>query len=96
VPRNPLTGAEALRAWWSSFPSPSNKPTFVRRASPYRMAELAGAWRGSRLATELDGLRLPDLLARSGHGSPAEPYLPLDLARPSDRARRRVGFSPTC
>jgi len=72
----PLTGREALRAWWSSFPSPSNKPTFVRRASPYRMAELAGAWRGSRLVTEHDGPRLPDLLARSGHGSPADPYLP--------------------
>ena len=72
----PLTGPDALRAWWSSFPSASNKPTFVRRASPYRMAELAGAWRGSRLATELDGPRLPDLLARAGHGAPAEPYLP--------------------
>jgi len=72
----PLAGRAALRAWWSSFPSPSNKPTFVRRASPYRMAELGGAWRGSRLAAELDGPRLPDLLARAGHRSPAEPYLP--------------------
>ncbi|GAA3172072.1 glycosyltransferase [Blastococcus jejuensis] len=72
----PLGGRGALRAWWSSFPSPSRKPTFVRRASPYRMVELVGAWRGSRLATELPGPRLPDLLAASGRPHPVEPYLP--------------------
>jgi rhamnosyltransferase len=72
----PLSGADALRAWWSSFPSPSSKPTVVRRASPYRMAELAGAWRGSRLATAVDGPRLPELLASAGRRHEAEPYLP--------------------
>lgn len=72
----PLSGRDALRAWWSSFPSPSRKPTFVRRASPFRVAELAGAWRGSRLASQLTGPRLPDLLAASGRAHPAEPYLP--------------------
>jgi rhamnosyltransferase len=72
----PLSGTAALRAWWSSFPSPSTKPTAVRRLSPYRMAELAGAWRGSRLATPLDGPRLPDLLDSAGRRHEAEPYLP--------------------
>jgi rhamnosyltransferase len=72
----PLSGVGAVTAWWSSFPAPSNKPTFVRRASPYRIAELAGAWRGSRLAAPVEGPRLPDLLAAAGHRSPAEPYLP--------------------
>lgn len=72
----PLTGPAAVRAWWSSFPSPSRLPNAVRRASPYRIAELAGAWRGSRLATELDGPRLPDLLATAGRHHRLEPYLP--------------------
>ena len=40
------------------------------------MAELAGAWRGSRLAADVAGPRLPDLLADSGRRHPAEPYLP--------------------
>ncbi len=75
----PLTGTAALRAWWSSFTADSGKPRFVRRASPYRMAELAGAWRGSRQAAQaavVDGPRLPDLLAAAGHRAPVEPYLP--------------------
>jgi rhamnosyltransferase len=74
--RAPLTGREAVRAWWSSFPAPSRKPAFIRRASPYRVMELAGAWRGSLQATPVPGSRLPDLLAAAGHRSPAEPYLP--------------------
>ncbi|MGZ4568259.1 MAG: glycosyltransferase family 2 protein [Blastococcus sp.] len=72
----PLTGRGAVGAWWSSFPAPSRKPAFVRRASPYRVAELAGAWRGSRQATQVAGPRLPDLLAASGRRTPAGPYLP--------------------
>jgi rhamnosyltransferase len=74
--REPLSGPAALRAWWSSFPAPSNKPDFLRRASPYRMVELAGAWRGSRRAVPLEGARLPELLAEAGHGFPAEAFLP--------------------
>jgi rhamnosyltransferase len=72
----PLTGRGALAAWWSSFTPESAKPTFVRRASPYRVAELAGAWRGSRRAVEVASPRLPELLAAAGHPEPAEPYLP--------------------
>jgi hypothetical protein len=72
----PLSGADALRAWWSSFPSESTKPRFVRRASPYRVAELAGAWRGSALAVDAASPRLPELLAAAGHRKPVEPYLP--------------------
>jgi len=72
----PLTGVGALHAWWSSFTPDSAKPRFVRRASPYRVAELAGAWRGSRQATDATTPRLPDLLAAGGHRRPVEPYLP--------------------
>jgi rhamnosyltransferase len=72
----PLSGIGAVAAWWSSFPSESNKPNFLRRASPYRVAELAGAWRGSRRAVEAASPRLPELLAAAGHPEPAEPYLP--------------------
>jgi rhamnosyltransferase len=72
----PLTGREAVRAWWSSFPAPSRLPAAVRRASPFRIVELAGAWRGSRQAVPVPGPCLPDLLAASGRRSPAEPYLP--------------------
>lgn len=72
----PLTGRDAVRAWWSSFPTPSRMPALIRRASPYRMVELAGAWRGSVLAMPVTGPRLPDLLAGAGRPSPAEPYLP--------------------
>ena len=72
----PLAARGAMYAWWSSFPSPSPKPKFIRRASPYRIVELAGAWRGSRLTTDVAAPRLPDLLAESGRGYPAEPYIP--------------------
>lgn len=72
----PLTGRGAVAAWWSSFPRPSRKPRFVRRASPYRVAELAGAWLGSRHATEASAPRLPELLGTAGLRTPAEPYLP--------------------
>ena len=72
----PLTGVGALHAWWSSFTPDSAKPRFVRRASPYRVAELTGAWRGSRRAADAAAPRLPDLLAAGGHRRPVEPYLP--------------------
>jgi rhamnosyltransferase len=72
----PLTPREALRAWWSAFPTASRKPTFVRRVSPFRMVELAGAWHGGRKAAQLPGPCLPGLLVASGHPSPALPYLP--------------------
>jgi hypothetical protein len=72
----PLTGRDAVRAWWSCFPAPSRMPAVVRRASPYRIIELAGAWRGSLQAAPVSGPRLPELLAASGRRSPAEPYLP--------------------
>jgi hypothetical protein len=74
--REQLTGRAAVRAWWSSFPAPSRKPAIVRRASPYRVVELAGAWRGSLQAGAVTGPGLPDLLQASGRCSPAGPYLP--------------------
>jgi len=72
----PLTGGAALRAWWSSFPSESRKPKFVRRLSPYRVAELAGAWNGSRLAGPLAGGRPFESLVAAGRPVPNRAYLP--------------------
>jgi rhamnosyltransferase len=62
----PLSGRAALRAWWSAFPTPSRVPAMVRRASPYRVAELVGAVRGSRLAVPVRGARVDELLERAG------------------------------
>lgn len=74
--REQLTGRDAVRAWWSSFPAPSRKPALLRRASPYRIVELAGAWRGSLQAASITRRPLPDLLTASGHAPPGGPYLP--------------------
>lgn len=39
---------QMLDRWWSSFPYPSPRPRWLRRLSPWRNAELAGEWFGSR------------------------------------------------
>jgi rhamnosyltransferase len=62
----PMSRRAAVRYWWSAFPSPSRVPRMVRRASPYRVAELVGAVRGSRRAVAVEGAQLDELLARAG------------------------------
>lgn len=63
----PLSGRAALRAWWSAFPTASRVPAMVRRTSPYRVAELVGAVRGSRRAVPVPGARIDELLEHAGY-----------------------------
>ena len=72
----PLSTRNALRAWWSSFPSASRVPTVLRRVSPYRMAELVGAVRGSRRAGAVRGSYLDELLGGAGYAAPTAKFSP--------------------
>jgi rhamnosyltransferase len=63
---DPLPASAALAAWWSSFPTPGRRPRIIRRANPYRMAELLGSWRGGRRARPLSDSSFPKVLAEAG------------------------------
>jgi rhamnosyltransferase len=54
----PLSGRAALRVWWSMFPMESRYPTPIRRVSPYRIVEIAGAVSGSRFGRPVPGSTL--------------------------------------
>lgn len=72
----PLTARSAVRAWWTCFPDESPKPRLVRRASPYRVAELLGAWSGSRRVPVTDGRVLAEILQPAGRVSTRDSYVP--------------------
>jgi rhamnosyltransferase len=48
MPVTPLTGSGALKAWWLATPGSSTRPPWVRRLSPYRIAEIAARYVGER------------------------------------------------
>ena len=72
----PLSGSRALHAWWSAFPTPSRLPSTVRRASPHRVVELAGAVSGSRRAVAVRDAQLGDLLGRHGYSFHCDTFSP--------------------
>ncbi|MGY1664583.1 glycosyltransferase [Geodermatophilus sp. SYSU D00696] len=64
----PPTLSEAVAAWWGSFSAGSDRSVWIRRLSPYRFAELAGAWAGARQASLLG-----DGSPTGGEGSQGDP-----------------------
>jgi rhamnosyltransferase len=68
----PLTTRGAAAAWWSSFRRDRRHPRMLLRASPYRIAELTGAWLGSRRVELPVESRLDQILA--GTGRPRRPW----------------------